>query len=478
MCNHLNRLKKIIELNKININLQLIEDCYDFVKKNLGDGKRITGETYLEHSCKAAIIAAEINADPQSIICSLLHETAFLKPETLPEISQKFGKDIGQILKKFNKLGAIKFTPNRRLRENIKKMIFGISDDIRVVIVKLTTVLETLEACQKIPKDQRIEIAKQGMLIYAPIADLLGIWSLRMKIEDIAFEILNPKEYNNIFKNFRIKKKKEQQKYIKQTKDILLEQCQQRYIDCEIDGRYKHIYSIYKKMKNKKKKFNEIYDVFALRVICNEIHECYQILGIIHSLWKPFSLRIKDYIAQPKPNGYQSLHTTVFANGGLAMEFQIRTLEMHETAEYGLAAHWKYKNENGSIMENTRWVNDILKLKKRFFENKDGLKISSQNKLDIFKTRIFVYTPHGDVIDLPENATPIDFAYYIHSEIGRKCYKAIVNNQPAKLYQPLKNNDVVEIILDKTQKYPNEKWLKYTVSSHAKRKIKNQLNKD
>ena len=476
MPNSFESLKKSIQENEISIDLHKLEEAYEFVKKNLGDKKRHTGETYIDHSVKSAIIISEIKADSVSILSCLLHEAAYRNPDLIPEISKIFGPEVSLIIQKFNALGEIRFNENPKFRENIKKMIIGISEDLRVITIKLATFYEHLKTCKTLPKEEQIESAKQGMLIYAPIADLLGIWDLRWKIEDAAFEILNPKEYIEIHNKFYIKKKKEQERYIENLREILKIKCDSYKLPCQIEGRYKHIYSIYKKMKDKRKKFNEIYDVFALRVIVSDIPQCYQLLGIIHSLWKPYLQRIKDYIAQPKPNGYQSLHTTVFGPGGLPAEFQIRTIEMHETSEFGVAAHWKYKNASKSIMQNTRWVTDILKMKKRLFE--DSTAIALNNKLDIFKSRIFVFTPKGDVIDLPEKATPVDFAYYIHSEIGRKCAGCLVNNLPAKLSQPLKNNDMVEIVLDENQKYPDERWLTFVVSSHARRKINNHINKN
>jgi len=324
-------------------------------------------------------------------------------------------------------------------------------------------------------KNRRTRIAKETMEIYAPIAGLLGVWRLKWQMEDICFKHIHPAEYKKLEYKFEVEKKIERTQFIQKMNSMLGAKLKDANIHYEIMGRFKHLYSIYKKMQIKNRRFDEIYDVFALRIVVPTISDCYRVLGVIHELWKPKSSRFKDYIAVPKPNGYRSLHTTVFGPGGKATEFQIRTTEMNDEAFYGIAAHWYYKKEGGSnyIKENQpKWVKDILATQKEAESSNDFIQ---KIKIDIFQKRKFIFTPRGDVLDMPEGSTPIDFAYAVHTEIGNHATGALVNNTMAKLDQALKNGDMVEILIDKKRKGPNKEWLKFVKTGRARDKINQAL---
>jgi len=322
----------------------------------------------------------------------------------------------------------------------------------------------------KSPEEMK-NLALESMEILSPIADLLGMWRLRWQMEDYAFRILEPENHNQISIRFNVDERKNRDKYIQKTKTILEKSALKSGISCEINGRFKHFYSIHKKMQTKKKSFNEICDVFALRIIVDSIDECYRVLGIIHNLWEPKQRRFKDYIASPKNNNYQSLHTTVFGLNNRLTEFQIRTKEMNETAQYGIAAHWYYKNPARKVPD---WIQELLTKQKESTEDQDFL---TKFNSELLANRIYVYTPRGDVISLPENATPIDFAYAIHTEIGHKCTEAIVNDLPVPLNYKLDSNDIIQIITDRTQPGPKTEWLEFIKTPLAKKKIENYFNK-
>jgi GTP pyrophosphokinase len=351
-------------------------------------------------------------------------------------------------------------------------MFLAMAKDLRVILIKFADRLHNLRTLDALPLEKRLRIARETMEIYAPIAGLLGIWRLKWQMEDICFKYLYPDEFKKLEYKYEVEKKAERNQYSQKVKSILGQKLQQEGITFKIEDRFKHLYSIYKKMQNKDRKFDEIHDVFALRVIVPNISDCYKTLGIIHTLWKPQADRIKDYIAVPKPNGYRSLHTTVFGPDKKSTEFQIRTQEMHEESLYGIAAHWYYKQKEGSdnrASRQPRWIQEILNIQRQAENTSDFI---SQIKLDVFRDRIFVFSPRGDVFDLPEGSTPIDFAYLVHTEVGNKAMGSLINNKMAPLDKELKNGDMVEIIIDKKRKSPNRDWLKFAVTNRAKEKIR------
>ena len=340
----------------------------------------------------------------------------------------------------------------------------------------MQNIAHNLKTLEFLPPDKQIRIATESLEIYAPIANRLGMGEMRGLLEDLAFPYAYPKEYVWV-KNLVESRLKVEIKYIEKIKKVIQKEITEEKIElASIHGRVKHIYSLYKKILEKGRDINKIYDLIALRIVTKNIPDCYRILGIIHKKWAPLKGRIKDYIAQPKPNGYQSIHTTVFAERGKIVEFQIRSEEMHELAEFGVAAHWHYSELRGKKLkpETMKWMNKLIEVQKKIANDSEYL---SEIKIDFFQNRIFVFTPKGDVIDLPENATPVDFAYSIHTDIGNKCAGAIVNEQMVPLDTRLKSGDVVEILINKNRASPNADWLDFVTTGIARDKIKYALKK-
>jgi Guanosine polyphosphate pyrophosphohydrolases/synthetases len=349
------------------------------------------------------------------------------------------------------------------------------ASDIRIVMIKFSDRLHNLRTLGALSREKQERIAKETLEIYVPIAELLGIWELKWQMEDICFKILFPEEFKKLQYKYEVERKAENNQYIQQVKNILGAALKESNVGHEIYGRFKHLYSIYKKMQEKDYAFDEIHDVFALRVLVSSISDCYKVLGIIHSIWKPKAGRFKDYVALPKPNGYRSLHTTVFGPEGKSVEFQIRTEEMNDEALYGIAAHWHYKRKfSDEYRQQPKWVDEILEIQRQISNTKDFIK---NIKLDVFQHRIFVLSPKGDAFELPEGATPIDFAYAVHTDIGNKAVAAKVNEKIATLDHELKNGDMVEIITEKNKKGPSYSWVNFVKSKRAKEKIKQNSQK-
>lgn len=458
--------------NNPDTDTELIELAYEFALKAHGNQKRKSGEPYIQHSLHTAFVLAQIKADLPSVVAGLLHDVPEDTEYTLEDVEKNFGKEIAFLVEGITKLSKIKYRGVERYKESLRKMFIAMAQDLRVILIKFCDRLHNLRTLDALPEEKRIRIAKETMEIYAPIAGLLGIWRLKWQIEDICFKHIYPNEFKKIEYKYEVEKKAEHNKLIHQIKNILGQKLNEEEISYKIEGRFKHLYSIFKKMQKKDRRFDEIHDVFALRVIVPTISDCYKVLGIIHSLWKPKTDRIKDYIAVPKPNGYQSLHTTVFGPSKKAVEFQIRTMEMHEEALYGIAAHWYYKQKSGENIKHTKqpsWVSEIINIQRQSLNTNDFI-----NKIvgGVFQDRIFVFSPKGDVFDLIEGSTPIDFAYSVHTEIGNKTVGSLVNDKMAPLDYQLKNGDVVEIITENKRKGPNRDWLKFVKTNRAKDKIK------
>lgn len=468
-------------INKIRENnpeadVELFRLAYDFAAKAHAGQRRANGEPYIEHSLHTAFMLAQIKADFNTIVAGVLHDVPEDTEYTLEDIRKNFDKDIAHLVKGITKLGKIKYRGIERYRENLRKMFLAMAQDVRVILIKFSDRLHNLRTLEALPKEKQQRIAKETLEIYAPIADLLGIWRLKWQMEDLCFKYLYPEEYKQLEYKYEVEKKVEHTQFIQKVKNILGRKLKEAGVEHAIEGRFKHLYSIHKKMQAKERRFDEIYDVFALRVIVDNVSDCYKTLGIIHSLWRPKPARFKDYIAVPKPNGYQSLHTTVFGPKGKATEFQIRTREMNDKALYGIAAHWHYK-KYGSDRTNKNqpgWIKEILEAQR---ELKNTADFVNKVKLDVFQDRIFVFSPQGDVFELPKGATPIDFAYAVHTDIGNKASGALVNDKMAGLDYELKNGDLVEVIVDKNRKGPNYDWTKFVKTKRARDKIKQNASR-
>jgi len=445
--------------------------AFEFADMAHRNQNRKSGEAYIQHPLHTAYLLASIKADLATVAAGLLHDVPEDTGHNLEEIESLFGPEIASLVNGVTKLGTLKYRGIERYRENLKKMFLAMTSDLRVIFIKFCDRLNNLRTIESLTPEKQQRIARETLEIYAPIAGLLGISQLKWQMEDICFKILYPDEYHELEYKYEVEKKIERNRFFQKVKNIIIPRLVEAGIEYELEVRFKHLYSIYLKMKEKKRKFDEIYDVFALRLIVPSVDDCYKALGIIHTLWKPKSQRFKDYIAVPKPNGYQSLHTTVFGPENKAAEFQIRTREMHEESIYGLAAHWYYKTRPGSNAnyQQPGWVQEIIDVQK---EISDTSELVKKIKMDIFHNRIFVFSPKGDVFELPEKATPIDFAYAVHTNIGNKAAGAIVNDKIGRLDQELKNGDFVDIIIEKKRPYPNLAWLKFAKTKRARDRIK------
>jgi len=462
-------IRKVKE-NNPKADTDILKLAYDFAVNAHNDQKRKTGEPYIQHCLHTAFVLAQIKADLDTVTAGILHDVPEDTDYNLDDIKKNFGGEVAYLVEGITKLSKIKYRGIERYRESLKKMFLAMASDLRIIIIKFADRLHNLRTLSALPPDKQLRIAKETLEIYAPIAGILGIWSLKWQMEDICFKYVYPEEFKKLEYKYEVEKKVERHQYIQRIKNILKRRLKEADIDYEIESRFKHLYSIYQKMQKKDRKFDEIYDVFALRVIVPNINDCYKVLGIVHTLWKPKINRFKDYIASPKPNGYRSLHTTVFGPEGKATEFQIRTKEMNDEALYGIAGHWYYKQKKEkNIEKGPYWVKEILNIQREAEDTSDFIK---KIKFDVFINRIFVFSPKGDVFELPEKATPIDFAYAVHTEVGNKAVGVLVNDKIASLDQELRNGDLVEIITEKNRKGPNRGWLKFVKTSNARNRIK------
>jgi len=450
-------------------NTDLLMLAYEFAEEAHRGQLRKSGEDYIQHSLHTAFTLAEIKADLNMIIAGLLHDVPEDTDITLENVKENFGEDVATLVEGITKLSKIKYRGIERYAESLRKMFVFMADDLRVILIKFADRLHNLKTIEHLPEEKQRRIAQETMEIYAPIAGLLGVWRLKWQMEDICFKILFPEEFHKLEYKYEVEEKAERNQFINKTKDIVERKLQEAGINHEVSGRFKHLYSIWQKMQRKDRRFDEIQDVFALRIMVDSVADCYKTLGILHSIWRPKINRFKDYIAVPKPNGYRSLHTTVFGIDNKPTEFQIRTNEMNEEAHYGIAAHIYYKMGEGQEKTKPRWIKEIMDLQKNYADTEDFIK---QAKSQIFRNRIFVFTPNGDVYDLPSGSTPVDFAYAIHTDIGNHAVSATVNDRIAPLDSTLKSGDYVEITIDKKRKGPSRDWLKFVKTHRAKSKIK------
>jgi len=453
--------------------LDLIKKAYIYSAKVHAGQTRISGEAYLSHPLEVSAILADLKLDISTITTGLLHDTVEDTLATIQEIDDLFGKDIAFLVDGTTKISKLEYVSKLESQaESFRKFILATAKDIRVVLIKLADRLHNMRTLKYLPEDRRIRISQETMDIYAPLAHRLGINWINTELEDLAFQFSNPKDYRKVTKLVS-SKKKEWRNYLNEVKNTISSKLNELNIDADVTGRFKHNYGIYKKMQFQSKDFEKVYDILAFRVLTNSENECYQTLGAVHTIWKPIPGRFKDYIALPKTNGYQSLHTTVLGPLGEQVEIQIRTKDMHEYAEYGVAAHWNYKEQNGNGNGNYEMYSMLRKLVEHK-DIEDPAEFLDAIKGELISNLLYVFTPGGDLIELQRGATPVDFAYAIHSDIGDHCSRAMVNRTLVSLDYKLKTGDTVEITINKEQK-PNRDWLSFVVTSKAKTKIRSWL---
>lgn len=459
--------------------LDRIREAYAFAGRAHSGQIRKSGEPYILHPLAVADIVVNMQMDSTSIVAALLHDVVEDTSVSLEEVRVKFGERCAVLVDGLTKLKRIQFrSKEEQQNENYRKMFVAMANDIRVIVIKLADRLHNMRTLEYHSEESRRRIAYETLEIFCPIAHRLGISAIKWEMEDIALRYLNPQQYYRIA-NLMSKKRGEREQYISDVIEHIKEKLNEMNVTADLSGRPKHIYSVYKKMMTKNKQFNEIYDLLAIRIIVNNVKDCYATLGIIHTLWKPMPGRFKDYIAMPKTNMYQSLHTTVIGLMGEPTEVQIRTWDMHRTAEYGIAAHWVYKEGNGmagrSFEEKMTFLREILDLQQ---ETKDAQEFVESLKMDFFSDLVFVFTPQGEVIELPSGSVPLDFAFRIHTEVGNRTIGAKVNGRIVSLDYQLKTGDIVEILTSKHSYGPSPDWMKIAQSSHARSKIKQWFKKE
>ena len=477
----LEMLVKKIKENCVNINMDMVNKAFNLAFEAHKEQKRDSGEPYIIHPIEVATILAELGMDTSTIVAGLLHDVIEDTEYTYDDIKNLFGEEVANLVSGVTKITKMEYkSKEEQQADNFRKMLLAMADDIRVIIIKLADRLHNMRTLKYRKKEKQKKTAMETLDIYAPLAHRLGISKIKWELEDLSFRYIHEEEYYDLVKQVA-EKRAEREIYIKNIIEEMYNKLEEAGIDSDIDGRPKHFFSIYKKMVNKNKSIEQIFDLTAIRVLVNTVKDCYEVLGIVHTIYKPIPGRFKDYIAMPKPNMYQSLHTTVIGPQGKTFEIQIRTFEMHRTAEYGIAAHWKYKEgDNNSETKEKNfesklvWLRDMLEFQK---ETADAEEFIEGFKIDLFTDEIFLFTPKGVVIDLPNGATPIDFAYRIHTDIGNKCVGAKVNGKIVPLDYKLKTGEIVEVLTSNNAKGPNIDWLNIAKSNQAKSKIRSWFKK-
>lgn len=461
-------------------NTRLIRRAYDLAKAAHKGQTRVSGEEYIIHPLHVAQILTELHIDDVTISAALLHDVVEDTIYTNEQIADMFGEEVAMIVDGVTKLGRIKYKSKEEVQlENYRKMFLAMAKDIRVIMVKLADRLHNMRTLKYMREDKQKRIAKETIEIYAPLANRLGISNIKWELEDLCLRYLEPETYYDLVENVK-QKRRERQAFIDTSIEQIREKLDEANIKADINGRAKHFYSIYKKMKRDNKSISEIYDLSAIRVLVESVKDCYGVLGVIHAMWKPIPGRFKDYIAMPKSNGYQSLHTTVMTHG-YPLEIQIRTYKMHQVSEYGVAAHWKYKEAGkgatagNAVDQKMNWLRQMVNLQQELSDPKEYFEAL---KVDIFSDEVFVFTPKGDVVDLPKGSNPIDFAYRIHTEVGHHCVGAKVNGKMVPLEYKLKNGDIVSVVTNKANNGPSRDWLNIVASSETRSKIRSWFKKE
>ncbi|MEM4267990.1 MAG: bifunctional (p)ppGpp synthetase/guanosine-3',5'-bis(diphosphate) 3'-pyrophosphohydrolase [Candidatus Woesearchaeota archaeon] len=473
MCSIEELQKQVLEYNP-QARIALIERGYTLAKKAHEGQKRESGEDYFTHPLEVAKILIGLRADSATICAALLHDTVEEGKLKIDFVRREFGDEVAELVEGVTKIDKFNFaTREDYTAENIRKMLIATAKDVRVILIKLADRLHNMRTLKHFKPEKQRRISLETREIFAPIAHKLGMWNIKGELEDLAMRYLDPEEYKSLKRKIN-EKRAEREAKTKEIIEIIKKRLKEVNIDAEVFGRAKYFYSIYKKMKKQGVDFNEIYDLIAIRIITKDVPTCYAALGVVHDLWKPVPKRFKDYIATPKANGYQSLHTTVVGTHGKILEVQIRSEEMHRYAEDGIAAHWKYKGteRDKKFEKRISWLKQLLDWKR---DSEDAKDFVETLKIDMFEKEIIVFTPKGDPITLPEGATPIDFAYEVHTSIGDRCSKALVNNRLVQLDAELKSGDIVEIITQKNAK-PSRQWLKFVKTNKARQKIRKILN--
>ena len=478
--------KEILELvDKIrkyapNADVSLVEKAYYFGKKAHEGQFRRSGEPYFIHPIAVASILSDMELDIETIVAGLLHDVVEDTEYTYEDIEKEFGKDVANLVDGVTKLGKIKYQSKEETQsENLRKMFLAMAKDIRVILIKLADRLHNARTFKYLPPEKAKSKSIETLEIYGGIANRLGISMIKWELEDTALRYIDPDGYYDLVDKVA-KKRSQREAYIKNIITILKQSFKDVGISCNVYGRPKHFYSIYSKMKNKHKNFEEIYDLTAVRIIVDTVKDCYAVLGMVHTMWKPMPGRFKDYIAMPKPNMYQSLHTTVIGPNGEPVEIQIRTKEMHNIAEYGIAAHWKYKEGNTQSMANNaeeklQWLRQMIEWEK---DLKDPQEFMNALKDDVFNSQVYVFTPKGDVIELPAGATPIDFAYRVHTNVGNRCVGAKIDGRIVPIDYKLQNGNIVEVLTSSNSNGPSRDWINIVKTPNAKSRIRQWFKKE
>ncbi|HEY8486410.1 MAG TPA: bifunctional (p)ppGpp synthetase/guanosine-3',5'-bis(diphosphate) 3'-pyrophosphohydrolase, partial [Limnochordales bacterium] len=449
---------------------ELLTRAYEFAKQAHGDQLRDSGEPYFQHPLEVAKILAELRVDVATVAAGLLHDVLEDTPFTAEDLAREFNGEIARLVDGVTKLSKIPFQSREvQQAENLRKMFLAMAEDLRVVLIKLADRLHNMRTLRHLPPERQRKVARETLGIYAPLAHRLGIWQLKWEMEDLALRYLDPTAYYQLVQAVA-KKRAEREGELQEVMELLRRKLAEMGIHGKVQGRAKHFYSIYQKMRTQGRSLEEIYDLMAVRVIVETVQDCYTVLGMVHSLWKPIPGRFKDFIAMPKSNLYQSLHTTVIGPRGEPLEVQIRTWEMHEVAERGIAAHWLYKERRSASAFDAKvaWLRQVLEWLQEMRDPQDFMETL---KIDLFEDEVFVFTPKGDVKSLPAGSTPVDFAFAVHTDVGLRCAGAKVNGRLVPLDYPLKNGEIVEILTAK-QPQPSQDWLAFVKTSKARNKIR------
>ncbi|HEV8468037.1 MAG TPA: bifunctional (p)ppGpp synthetase/guanosine-3',5'-bis(diphosphate) 3'-pyrophosphohydrolase [Candidatus Limnocylindria bacterium] len=457
---------------------ELVRRAYAYAADAHSGQRRISGEAYITHPAAVAMLVAELGLDPATVAAALLHDVPEDTKKTMDDVRRDFGEEIGRLVDGVTKLSRLSGqTRDAHQAENIRKMLLAMADDLRVVIVKLCDRLHNMRTLAPLPPEKQKRIARQTMDIYAPLAHRLGIWQMKWELEDLAFKYLEPEHYREVAEQLAARRQV-RERYINETMKTLASELEKAGIRAELSGRAKHLWSIAQKMRRKGVGFEEVYDVLAIRVIVDDVPSCYAALGVVHTLWPPIPGQFDDYIAVPKANMYQSLHTAVIGSGGQPVEIQVRTQDMHGLAEYGIAAHWRYKEGGKSDRDyesKLAWVRQLLEWQ---HDVADAEEFVESLKVDVFQDEVFVFTPKGEVKGLPAGSTPIDFAYRIHTDVGHRCIGAKVNGRIVPLDHKLASGDIVEIVTSKAARGPSRDWLGMVRTPGAREKIRQWFKRE